>query len=69
MCVCSLSVLLLCAPSVFSYIMFNILPTIADITIAIVYFLTSFNAWFALIVFVAMALYLGESNVRFKTTL
>lgn len=38
--------------------MFNILPTIADIVIAIVYFLTAFNAWFALIVFVAMFLYL-----------
>ena len=40
--------------------MFSILPTIADILIAIVYFLSYFNAWFGLIVFVAMALYLGE---------
>ncbi|ELU17805.1 hypothetical protein CAPTEDRAFT_221936 [Capitella teleta] len=41
-----------------NYIMFNILPTFADIGIAIVFFLTAFNAWFALIIFVAMFLYL-----------
>ena len=39
---------------------FNILPTVADILIAIVYFLMVFNAWFALIVFITMALYVGE---------
>jgi ATP-binding cassette subfamily B (MDR/TAP) protein 6 len=43
--------------------MFNILPTIADIIIAIVFFLTAFNAWFALIVFVAMFLYLFATIV------
>lgn len=42
-----------------NYIVFSILPTICDIVIAIVYFLTVFNAWFALIVFVTMAIYLG----------
>ena len=46
-----------------SYIVFSILPTIADILIAIVYFLSYFNAWFGLIVFVAMALYLGEVDL------
>ncbi|XP_072179638.1 ATP-binding cassette sub-family B member 6-like [Diadema setosum] len=44
--------------SLLSYIVFNILPTIADITIAVVYFITAFNAWFGLIVFVAMAFYI-----------
>ncbi len=48
-------------PPISSYIIFNIVPTIADIVIAIIYFLTSFNAWFALIVFVTMVLYLGKS--------
>lgn len=43
-----------------SYILFNIAPTIIDIIIAIVYFLAAFGPWFALIVFVTMALYLGE---------
>ena len=46
--------------SCFSYIVFNIAPTIIDIIIAVVYFLTQFNAWFALIVFITMVLYLGE---------
>ena len=42
-----------------SYIVFQIFPTIADIIIAIVYFVTAFNYLFGLIVFVSMALYLG----------
>uniref|UniRef100_A0A672LQ11 ATP-binding cassette sub-family B member 6 n=1 Tax=Sinocyclocheilus grahami TaxID=75366 RepID=A0A672LQ11_SINGR len=41
-----------------SYIVFSIFPTIADIVIAIVYFISNFNAWFGLIVFVCMTLYL-----------
>ena len=41
-----------------SYIVFQIFPTIADIIIAIVYFVTAFNYLFGLIVFVSMALYL-----------
>lgn len=41
-----------------NYLLFNILPTIADILIAIVFFLTSFSAWFALIIFITMILYL-----------
>ncbi|XP_030635947.1 ATP-binding cassette sub-family B member 6 isoform X2 [Chanos chanos] len=44
--------------SLLSYIVFSIFPTIADIVIAIVYFISFFNAWFGLIVFVCMFLYL-----------
>lgn len=44
--------------SLLSYIVFSIFPTIADIVIAIIYFISYFNAWFGLIVFVCMALYL-----------
>lgn len=41
-----------------SYVVFQIAPTIADILIAIVFFVTAFNMWFGLIVTVAMLLYL-----------
>ncbi|GAU99217.1 hypothetical protein RvY_10249 [Ramazzottius varieornatus] len=41
-----------------NYVVFQIFPTVADIIIAIVYFVTAFNAWYGLIVFVTMALYL-----------
>uniref|UniRef100_A0A671WPM4 ATP-binding cassette sub-family B member 6 n=1 Tax=Sparus aurata TaxID=8175 RepID=A0A671WPM4_SPAAU len=44
--------------SLLSYIVFSIFPTIADIVISIIYFITYFNAWFGLIIFVCMALYL-----------
>ncbi|XP_070813965.1 ATP-binding cassette sub-family B member 6 [Chaetodon trifascialis] len=44
--------------SLLSYIVFSILPTIADIIISIVFFITNFNAWFGLIIFVCMTLYL-----------
>ncbi|KAG8432250.1 hypothetical protein GDO86_016768 [Hymenochirus boettgeri] len=44
--------------SLLSYIVFSILPTIADIVIGIIYFVSFFNAWFGLIVFVCMTLYL-----------
>ncbi|TRZ00184.1 hypothetical protein DNTS_032258 [Danionella cerebrum] len=44
--------------SLLSYIVFSIFPTIADIVIAIVYFISNFNAWFGLIIFICMALYL-----------
>eukprot|EP00794_Sanderia_malayensis_P015285 gene15285-16862_t len=44
--------------SLLSYILFQILPTIADIVVAVVFFATAFNGWFALIVFVTMLLYL-----------
>ncbi|XP_051010025.1 ATP-binding cassette sub-family B member 6 [Acomys russatus] len=41
-----------------SYLVFNIIPTLADIIIGIVYFSMFFNAWFGLIVFLCMSLYL-----------
>ncbi|CAG06690.1 unnamed protein product, partial [Tetraodon nigroviridis] len=44
--------------SLLSYIVFSIFPTIADIAISIIYFITNFNAWFGLIVFVCMSVYL-----------
>lgn len=47
--------------SLLSYILFNILPAVADIVVAIVYFTVSFNAWFGLIVFVTMVLYLAAT--------
>ena len=46
-----------------SYIFFNILPTIVDIVIAIIYLSTTFNLWFGLICFVTMALYLVATIV------
>ncbi|XP_077978664.1 ATP-binding cassette sub-family B member 6-like [Glandiceps talaboti] len=44
-----------------SYVLFNIVPTIADIIIAIVYFISAFNIYFGVIVFVAMAVYLAAT--------
>ncbi|XP_054237485.1 ATP-binding cassette sub-family B member 6 isoform X3 [Indicator indicator] len=44
--------------SLLSYIIFSIVPTIADIVIGIVYFTSVFSAWFGLIIFVCMSLYL-----------
>ena len=43
-----------------NYIVFSIMPTIVDIIVAVVYFLAMFSAWFALIVFVTMTVYLSE---------
>lgn len=43
-----------------NYILFSIIPTLIDIAIAVIYFITLFNAWFGLIVFVTMALYIGK---------
>ena len=45
-----------------SYIIFNILPTMADIVIAIVFFTSVFNYLFGIIVFVTMAIYLGRKS-------
>lgn len=47
-----------------SYILFSILPTICDIVIAIVYFVSYFSVWFGLIVFTCMLLYLCEWSLR-----
>nr|CAG4645401.1 EOG090X02PU [Lynceus sp. MCZ IZ 141354] len=44
--------------SLLSYLLFNILPTIVDIIVAIVYFAAAFNGWFSLIVFLTMAIYM-----------
>ncbi|KAF2900621.1 hypothetical protein ILUMI_05560 [Ignelater luminosus] len=41
-----------------SYILFSIFPTIVDIIIAVVFFISVFNGWFGLIVFVTMLLYI-----------
>lgn len=46
-----------------SYIVFTMLPTIADVVIAIVYFVSYFNAWFGLIVFICMFLYLSKFSI------
>ncbi|CAG5115248.1 unnamed protein product [Candidula unifasciata] len=44
-----------------SYILFQILPTIADIVIAIIYFVTAFNYLFGIITFLSMAMYLAAT--------
>ncbi|KAK7071417.1 ATP-binding cassette sub- B member 6, mitochondrial, partial [Halocaridina rubra] len=46
-----------------SYIVFNIIPTIVDVIVAIVYFTAAFNYWFGVIVFVTMATYLAMTIV------
>ena len=45
--------------SVLRYLFFSIVPTLIDISIAVVYFCITFNMWFGLIIFIAMFLYLG----------
>ena len=47
--------------SLLQYLFFNILPTLVDITIAIVYFAVQFNFYFGIITFAAMAFYLGAT--------
>lgn len=44
-----------------SHLLFNVLPIIVDITIAIVFFVSSFNYIFGLIVFFCMVTYVGVS--------
>ncbi|XP_043219990.1 ATP-binding cassette sub-family B member 6-like [Amphibalanus amphitrite] len=46
-----------------SYLVFQILPTVADIVIAISFFAGAFNFWFGLIVFVTMLLYMVATAV------
>lgn len=41
-----------------SYILFSITPTLVDILVAVIYFVTAFNIWFGLIVFTTMILYI-----------
>ncbi|VDL62184.1 unnamed protein product [Hymenolepis diminuta] len=45
--------------SVLSYLFFNIAPTIIDILVGIVYFITAFNFWYGLIVFLTMTFYIA----------
>jgi ATP-binding cassette subfamily B (MDR/TAP) protein 6 len=52
-----------------NYILFSIAPTLVDILVAVVYFVVQFNAWFGLIVFVTMILYIGKcSFVKLKVS-
>lgn len=61
--------------NILNYLLFSILPTIADIVIAISYLASSFNGWFAVIVLVAMILYLvatfvvTEWRTKFRRTM
>jgi ATP-binding cassette subfamily B (MDR/TAP) protein 6 len=43
-----------------NYILFSILPTIIDIIVAVLYFVSAFNKWFGLIVLTTMILYIGK---------
>lgn len=45
-----------------NYILFSIAPTIIDILVAVVFFVTAFNIWFGIIVFVTMTLYIGKKR-------
>uniref|UniRef100_A0A1I7TF12 ATP-binding cassette sub-family B member 6, mitochondrial n=1 Tax=Caenorhabditis tropicalis TaxID=1561998 RepID=A0A1I7TF12_9PELO len=45
--------------NILNYILFNVVPTIADIVIAVIFFFSAFNAYFGLIVFATMVLYLA----------
>ncbi|XP_018350877.1 PREDICTED: ATP-binding cassette sub-family B member 6, mitochondrial [Trachymyrmex septentrionalis] len=44
-----------------NYILFSILPTIIDILVAVLFFISAFNKWFGLIVFVTMVLYIAAT--------
>lgn len=44
-----------------NYILFSILPTIIDIIVAIIFFISAFNKWFGLIVFLTMGLYIAAT--------
>ncbi len=41
-----------------SYVLFNIAPTLADIGVAVIYFIVAFDGWFGLIVFTTMISYI-----------
>lgn len=41
-----------------NYILFSIAPTLIDIFVAVVFFISIFNIWFGVIVFVTMGLYI-----------
>ncbi|PAV65915.1 hypothetical protein WR25_18544 [Diploscapter pachys] len=44
--------------SILNYVLFNIVPTITDIVIAVVFFFSTFNLYFGILVFITMVLYL-----------
>lgn len=46
--------------NILSYLVFNIIPTVLDIIIGVVYFVTAFNIWYGLLVFVTMLIYLSK---------
>ncbi|XP_055382826.1 ATP-binding cassette sub-family B member 6 [Condylostylus longicornis] len=46
-----------------NYILFSIAPTIADLIVAVIFFIVAFNGWFGLIVFVTMTLYIVSTIV------
>ncbi|TPP64504.1 ATP-binding cassette sub-family B member 6 mitochondrial [Fasciola gigantica] len=45
--------------NVLSYLVFNIIPTVLDIIIGVIYFVMVFNFWYGLLVFVTMAVYMA----------
>ncbi|KAG5446692.1 ATP-binding cassette sub- B member 6, mitochondrial [Clonorchis sinensis] len=47
--------------NILSYLAFNIVPTIIDIIIGVIYFLSAFNVWYGLIVIATMGVYLGST--------
>ena len=50
--------------SLLNYILFSVGPTFVDIGIGVIYFVVAFDAWFGLIVFVTMAVYvLGTIHI------
>lgn len=49
--------------SLLSYILFQIVPTIVDILVALVFFGAVFNGWFALIVFLTMSFYIAATVI------
>lgn len=50
-----------------NYILFSIAPTIIDILVAVVFFVTAFNIWFGVIVLITMALYIGKEIVELNS--
>ena len=55
-----------------NYILFNIVPTLVDIGVAVVYFIIAFDGWFGLIVFTTMmayilfTIYITEWRTKFR---
>lgn len=48
--------------SLLSFILFNIGPTIIDIIVAVIFFLSYFNWMMGTVVFITMVLYIGNNN-------